>query len=897
MNKKAVGVDLMQWQTMTHKETIEKLNTDIEKGLSTAEANTRRIKFGKNILKEEKRKSFFQKLCVQFSDFMVIILIAAAGVSFITSFLSHESDYIDTIIILGIVIMNAVIGVLQESKAEKEIESLKRLATPLTKVIRNGKQQKVPSENIVPGDILALSTGDLVSADARIAESSNLAVEESALTGESFAVEKSEDKTFSAHTPMADCKNMLFAGGVINRGHAKAVVVATGMNTEVGKIASLINKEESAETPLQAKLSTTGKIIGVCIIIISIIVFILGICQNIDFLEMFMISISLAVAAIPEGLPAVVTIVLANGIRRMARQNTIVRKLPAVETLGHATVICSDKTGTLTLNKMTVQEIRNTNKKEDLKGTFAKELFTLGALCNNSSMTRNQGELTAQGEPTENALLMAAANCGIRKKEIECKYERIFEIPFDSQRKLMTTVHKLGKNKFRVVTKGAPEIIIKKCTHYRTANGIEPLTDGIITHIEKSNSEMAKNALRVLAIAYKDENSEPQKNLIESSLVFCGLVGIIDPPRPEAKKAVRECKNAGIKPVMITGDHIETAKAIAKDLEILTENSKFITGEELSCISDKELEKSVLSYSVFARVSPEHKVKIVKALQANGEVVAMTGDGVNDAPALKAADIGCAMGKSGTDAAKSASDIVMADDNFATIIEAVKQGRGMFENIKKSIHFLISTNIGEVMVVLLGFLMRIPPPLLAIHLLWINLVTDSFPAIALGMEPVDKSIMKRPPLDSKNNLFANGLGYNIVVEGLFIAAIGLLSYSIGRAFFDIDPANPIIGRTMAFMTLGISQLMHAFNVQSRKSLFITGFLSNLKLIYSVAFCMILQVITVTVPSLTKFFKTQPLNPLEWLIVCLLAVSPLLISELEKYVNLKSTHLYKKNNNF
>ncbi len=882
----------MHWHTMACSETIKKLNTDIEKGISSTEAHARKIRYGKNILKEEKRKSFFQKLAVQFSDFMVIILIAAAGVSFITSFLSHESDYIDTVIILGIVIVNAFIGVFQESKAEKEIESLRRLATPLSKVIRNGKHQRIPSEDVVPGDILALSTGDLVCADARIIESADLAVEESALTGESFAVEKSENKVFKSFTPLADRKNMLFAGGVINRGHAKAVVVATGMNTQVGKVAELINQEESSQTPLQAKLVTTGKIVGICIIIISIVVFIMGIFQNIDFLEMFMISISLAVAAIPEGLPAVVTIVLANGVRRMAKHNTIVRKLPAVETLGHATVICSDKTGTLTLNRMTVTEIRSAVKKEDLQSIFGKKLLKLGALCNNSVLSRNQGEITAQGEPTENALLVAAVNCGVRKKDLDSRYKRIFEIPFDSQRKFMTTIHKLKENKHIVITKGAPEILLKKCVYYQTESGVKPLNSELVNKIEKTNEEMASQAMRVLAVAYKEENSKPLPNSAESGLIFYGFIGIVDPPRSEAKRAVQECKDAGIRPVMITGDHLETAKSIAKNLGILTSNSKAITGVELDQLSENEFEKSVKYYSVFARVSPEHKVKIVKALQSNGEIVAMTGDGVNDAPALKAANIGCAMGKSGTDAAKSASDIIMADDNFATIVEAVKQGRGMFENIKKSIHFLISTNIGEVMVVLLGFLMRIPPPLLAIHLLWINLVTDSFPAIALGMEPVDKSVMKRLPLDPQKGLFANGLGYNIVVEGFFIAAIGLLSYSIGRAFFDIDPANPIIGRTMAFMTLGLSQLIHAFNVQSRKSLFIAGISSNLKLIYSVTFCVILQIITVTIPSLTKFFKTQPLSLCQWLIVWLLALSPLLISELEKYISLKDTYICK-----
>ena len=869
----------LNWHAMTIKNVVAKLNTDEKNGLSKKEADLRKYKFGENELSKEKNKSIWQKFLAQFSDFMVITLVIAAGISFLTSFLSKESDYIDTIIILVIVITNAIVGMLQESKAEKEIESLKVLSTPLSKVIRGGKVIRVPSKDIVPGDILFLKTGDLICADARIIESTSLAVEESAMTGESLAVEKSAQDILSEDTLLSDRKNMVFAGSVVNRGHAKAIVVATGMKTEVGKVALLVSKEKNTETPLQRKLASTGKIIAVGILIISVIVFILGIMQNVNFLEMLMISISLAVAAIPEGLPAVVTIVLANGVRKMAKLHTVVRNLPAVETLGHASVICSDKTGTLTLNKMTVVDVRSVENKEVLGNDFSKKFFTFCTLCNNSILSKQHGETIAQGEPTENALLMAGVNCKVDKRELDITHEKVFEVPFNSKDKFMITVHK-HKNEYIYVLKGAPESVIKFCKFYDINGDNAEFTSYTENKIKNSCKHMAESALRILAVAYKKSNVF-SKDFSKYDFIFYGLAGLIDPPRPEAKEAVRVCKSAGIKPVIITGDHIETANAIAKKIGILEGLQKSISGEELNNLSENELAKKINDYSVFARVSPEHKVKIVKAFQKNGNVVAMTGDGVNDAPALKVADIGCAMGKTGTDAAKYASDMIITDDNFATIVEAVRYGRGMFENIRKTVHFLISTNIGEVMVVLLGFLMKIPPPLLAIHLLWINLVTDAFPALALGVDPIDKNIMKRPPLEPNKSLFSDGLGYNIVVEGLFIAAIGILSYSIGRAFFDVDPYHPIIGQTMAFITLGLSQLMHSFNVQSRKSLVVTGILNNLSLVWSVLLCIFLEIITASVPTLTTFFKTAPLNSLQWLIVWLLSLSPLLISELEK----------------
>ena len=867
----------LNWHAMTIKNVVTKLNTDEKNGLSKKEADLRKYKFGENELSKEKNKSIWQKFLAQFSDFMVITLVIAAGISFLTSFLSKESDYIDTIIILVIVITNAIVGMLQESKAEKEIESLKVLSTPLSKVIRGGKVIRVPSKDIVPGDILFLKTGDLICADARIIESTSLAVEESAMTGESLAVEKSAQDILSEDTLLSDRKNMVFAGSVVNRGHAKAIVVATGMKTEVGKVALLVSKEKNTETPLQRKLASTGKIIAVGILIISVIVFILGIMQNVNFLEMLMISISLAVAAIPEGLPAVVTIVLANGVRKMAKLHTVVRNLPAVETLGHASVICSDKTGTLTLNKMTVVDVRSVENKEVLGNDFSKKFFTFCTLCNNSILSKQHGETIAQGEPTENALLMAGVNCKVDKRELDITHEKVFEVPFNSKDKFMITVHK-HKNEYIYVLKGAPESVIKFCEFYDINGDNAEFTSYTENKIKNSCKHMAESALRILAVAYK-KSKVFSKDFSKYDFIFYGLAGLIDPPRPEAKEAVRVCKSAGIKPIMITGDHIETANAIAKKIGISDSSQKSISGEELNNLSENELAKKINDYSVFARVSPEHKVKIVKAFQKNGNVVAMTGDGVNDAPALKVADIGCAMGKTGTDAAKYASDMIITDDNFATIVEAVRHGRGMFENIRKTVHFLISTNIGEVMVVLLGFLMKIPPPLLAIHLLWINLVTDAFPALALGVDPIDKNIMRKPPLEPKKSLFSDGLGYNIVVEGLFIAAIGILSYSIGRAFFDIDPYRPIIGQTMAFLTLGLSQLIHSFNVQSRKSLVVTGILNNLSLVWSVLLCIFLEIITASVPTLTTFFKTAPLNSLQWLIVWLLSLSPLLISEL------------------
>ena len=864
---------------MSAEQVLNHFNVKKEVGLNASAVKQKISQHGKNKLVEKKSKSLIVKFLAQFSDFMVIILLIAAVISFFTSIYEGNKDYIDSIIILVIVIMNATVGVIQENKAEKAIEALKKLSSPKAAVIRNGSETFVNSEDLVPGDILILKTGDLVPADARLIESHNLKVEESSLTGESAAVEKNADAKVREKESIADRTNMVFSTSTITSGNGVAVVVETGMNTQVGKIAGMIIKEEAPLTPLQVKLQKISKLLGIVAVSICFVIFILGVIQKVEPLEMFMIAISLAVAAIPEGLPAVVTIVLAMGIRRMAANRAIIRKLPAVETLGSATVICSDKTGTLTQNKMTVTTVCTSSGRVSLTSGESVKILSLSALCNDAKLEEVKGKsVKFIGEATEKALVQAAFNIGKNKKDLEKTYPRVDEIPFDSSRKLMTTIHKLGGGKYRCITKGAPDVLLKLCTQ---CDGVA-ITSSKQNNIIKLNNNMAADALRVLAIAYKDIAKIPKnKKELESGLNFCGLVGLIDPPRPTVRLAVSECKNAGIKPVMITGDHVITAKAIAKDLGIMQEGDRAMTGVELEKTSQQDLENNIYKYSVFARVSPEHKVRIVKAFQKRGESVAMTGDGVNDAPALKVADIGCAMGITGTDVAKSASDMIMTDDNFATIVEAVRQGRGIFENIKKTIHFLLSSNIGEIITVLTAFLLRLPSPLLAIQLLWVNLVTDSLPALALGVEPVDREIMTQNASKDKTSLFSKNMWKRIVMEGCFIGAISILAFTIGRVFFDTT-ITPVIGRTMAFAVLSLSQLVHAFNVRNEKSIFKTDVFGNIKLVYSTIICVVLQVAVISLPTLSLMFKTANLTPVQWLIVALLSLSPLVIVELEKF---------------
>ena len=850
------------WETLRKEEIIKKLKTNPKNGLNEEEVVFRRNKYGKNKLDDKPKENLLVKFLKQFNDFMIIILIIASIVSAGISYFQGENDYIDSIIIIAIVILNALMGVVQEAKAEKSIEALQEMTPLKAKVIREGITKEINAEEIVPGDIIILEAGNYVPADCRLLESHNLKIEESSLTGETEPVLKDANMIAKNDVSLGDMLNMGFMASIVVNGHGKAVVTETGMNTKVGKIANMIIENESPETPIQRKLGQVGKTLGIVCLAICVIIFIIGMVKNIDPIEMFMTSVGLAVAAIPEGLPAIVTIVLSIGVTKMAKNNSIIRKLPAVETLGSSKVICSDKTGTLTKNQMTVVEI---NAKD-------KELATkLSAMCTDCDITYEKGEIKIRGEPTEIALVQKAIDVNYNKLDLYKKMPRVEELPFDSNRKMMTTIHK-ENNGYLVITKGAPDVLLNKCN----------VTIGEKQRIERQNEKMAKKALRVIAVAYKKIATLPKgRDLerIENSLNFVGLIGMIDPPREGVKEAVRTCKRAGIKTVMITGDHILTAKAIAKELDILGPTDKAMTGKELDNITQDELEKKIKDYSVFARVTPEHKVRIVKAWQSTGAVVAMTGDGVNDSPALKNADIGIAMGKNGTDVAKSASDMILADDNFVTIVKAVKQGRNIYDNIKKAIHFLIATNIGEIVTIFMGLVLGLKSPLLAIQLLWINLVTDSLPAIALGLEPPEKNIMNRMPVDKKKGLFADGLWNKIIVEGTMIGMLTLIAFSIGNKYYGLE-----VARTMAFFSLGMLELVHSFNIKSEKSIFKVGIFENKFLIGSFILGVFIQTIVVIVPTFANIFSLVPLNKIQWLITLFISFMPIPIVELQKKIN-------------
>ncbi len=847
----------MKWHSMNCDEVAKIQMTDSKKGLSNEEAAKRALEQGKNCLEEKKKTSLLVRFLLQMNDFMVIILLVAAGVSFLSTYLRGENDYIDPIIILVIVVLNAVLGIVQESRAEKALEALKKMSAPMARVIRQGLQTRIKAEDLVTGDLIILETGDYVPADARLVHSNNLKTDESSLTGESLPVEKNIEK-LDKDIGLGDKRNMVFSGTTVSDGRGMAIVVNTGMSTEVGKIAHLIMSEENNETELQKELAGTGKILGIGALCICFIIFVIGILRNHPAWDMFMTSVSLAVAAIPEGLPAIVTIMLAIGVQRMSKKNAVIRKLPAVETLGGTSVICSDKTGTLTQNKMTVVE------------TFGEQerLMQFAALCNNST-----AEL---GLATERALVIGAKEAGIDKEKLDEAFPRVYELPFDSKRKLMTTVHR-GEEGYLVITKGAPERVLSCCKHFGEYSQ---------SIVEKKNEELTEAALRVIGVAYKRVttleivNNKIKNEDLEQNLTFLGLIGMVDPPRKEVSRSVKICKEAGIKPVMITGDHIGTATAIAKKIGILDGRGKAMSGTELSQTSQEDLTKKIYDYSVFARVTPEDKVRIVKAFQARGAIVAMTGDGVNDAPALKTADIGCAMGLSGTDVAKGAADMVLADDNFSTIVAAIKEGRGIYSNIRKAVHFLLSSNIGEIITIFTAILMGWSTPLLAIHLLWVNLVTDSLPAVALGLDPSDASIMKKRPFDRHKSLFSEGLWIRIFLEGLMIGTLALLAFSAGSFFYDFGPI-PYVGRTMAFATLSISQLIHAFNMRSEGSLFNINLLSNPYLIGALIVGTLLQVSVIVLEPLSKSFKVVPLNFTQWLLVASLSLVPLLVVELQK----------------
>ncbi len=863
------------WHSSSVEEIAKNLKTNINIGLSDDEAQKRFERYGPNNLKEKKKESIFVKFIKQFNDFMIITLIIAAIISAVVSKLNGEADYIDSIIIVAIVIFNAIMGLVQEQKAEKSLEALKKMSAPNAKVRRNGRVQEIDATLVVPGDIVILEAGNYVPADCRLINSYNLKIEESALTGETIPSLKDSSKILKENTAMGDLCNMVFATTIVVNGHGEAIVVETGMNTRVGKIAGMIIEDESPETPIQKKLAEVGKILAIACIIICVLIFVIGIFKKIPIIEMFMTSVGLAVAAIPEGLPAIVTIMLSIGVTKMAKKNSIIRKLPAVETLGSSSVICSDKTGTLTQNKMTVTEIRNCFGRAN--SNERKFILELGTMCTDTTEERINGKLGFVGEATEVAISNAAMEEGVSKSFLYDEMKRINDIPFDSKRKMMTTIHKYG-NGYRIITKGAPDVLLKRCSNCYSGGQVVPIFSKK-DDINEQNNQMAEKALRVIAVAYKDVEKLPEMQEMEKDLIFCGLIGMIDPPREGVKEAVRTCRRAGIKTVMITGDHLQTAKAIAKELGILKRGDLAIDGETLERMSQHELEQNIMDYSVFARVSPEHKVRIVKAFQSTGAVVAMTGDGVNDAPALKNADIGIAMGKGGTDVAKNAADMILLDDNFVTIVEAVKQGRNIYDNIKKAIHFLISTNIGEIVTIFFGLVLGIKSPLLAIQLLWINLVTDSLPAIALGLEKEEENIMSRLPRNPKKNLFADGLWWKIIIEGAMLGIFTLLAFSIGNRLYSVE-----VGRTMAFLTLGILELVHSFNIKSEESIFKIGVLENKYLVGALVLGVILQVIVVVVSPLAQVFSLVPLTGMQWLYTILIAVAPIPIVEIQKAVN-------------
>jgi Ca2+-transporting ATPase len=858
-------------------EISSNLKTDVNNGLSTEESKKRLEKYGPNNLSEKKKRTVLSMLLDQFKDYMVIILIIASIVSL---FLGEITD---AVIILFIILLNAFLGMIQENNAEKSLESLKKLSAPVSRVLRDGKVIEIESQYLVPGDVVFLEAGNFVPADGRIIESANLKIDESALTGESIASEKIAGKLSDKNLNIGDRINMVYMGTIVTYGRGLFVVTETGMDTEMGKIAKMLDNEDKVKTPLQIKLEQLGKYLGTGALIICAIIFIIGVMEKRPVFDMFMTSVSLAVAAIPEGLPAIVTITLALGVQKMIKRNAIIRKLPAVETLGSANVICSDKTGTLTQNKMTVVKIYTDFEELDLNDHYdnkADFLLECSTLCTDAFID-DKGK--SFGDPTEVAIVSAFEKNLSKKSDLENKYPRVAEIPFDSDRKMMTTIHKAHGNNYKVITKGAFDNVIERCKYILKDGKIENLTDDDKSKIKLENEKLGNNALRVLAISYKNADNIPERlnsDDVEKDLIFIGLLGMIDPPREEVKDSVKICKMAGIKPVMITGDHKITAMAIAKELGILNKGDMAVTGRELEAMTDDELYKKVKDISVYARVSPEHKMRIVKAWQRNNAVVAMTGDGVNDAPALKQADIGAAMGITGTDVAKDSADMVLTDDNFATIVAAIEEGRTIYENIKKSIHYLLSCNIGEILVLLIATLAGMPMPLKPIHILWVNLVTDSLPALALGVEPADKDIMTKKPRPKNENIFADGLMFRIPIEGIMIGLVSFIAFLFGLR------ENLTNARTMAFAVLTFSQLSQAMNARSNKSIFKVGLFKNRYMVLALAVSIFLQLVVILTP-LNAIFDIKNINIYDWDIIVLLSLSPIIIMEIVKALFFKT----------
>lgn len=878
----------MQCHNEPAERVLEALGTQAQTGLSAAQVAEKRKTYGENRLREKKKKTMLQRFFDQFKDVMILILIAAALVSFgVIVYEKNWGELFEPALILIIVVVNAIMGVMQESKAEKALDALKNLSAPHARVLREEKELVIDAAELVPGDVIRLEAGDFIPADARLLQSVSLKSEESALTGESVPSEKDALAEVAADAPLGDRANMVFSGCSITYGTATAVVTGTGMQTEMGKIADLLDNEQDGQTPLQKKLAGLGTYLGIMALAACAIIFVVGLFHNIPPLEIFMTAVSLAVSAIPEGLPAIVTIVLSIGVQRMVKKNAIIRRLPAVETLGSASVICSDKTGTLTQNRMTlvrayVDEGHHMEEIGPNNTPAVRELLRYGTLCCDATVTFDENGEHHIGDPTETAIVLAAHNNGMPKEKLHADAPRLGAIPFDSDRKLMTTVNRLD-GKTVVIVKGAFDVMMSRCVA------------GDLEAAKRVNDEMSAAALRVLAIGYKELATPPSdftSETLENGLTLYGLVGMIDPPRPEAKKAVAICRRAGIKPVMITGDHVVTASAIAKELGILQPGDRAITGAELDAMSEEELDKVVTSIAVYARVSPENKIRIVKAWQKKDQVVSMTGDGVNDAPALKAADIGCAMGVTGTDVAKGAADMTLTDDNFATIVDAVQEGRGIYANIKKVVGFLLGTNIGEVLTVFFAMILWHVSPLVSMQLLWINLVTDGLPAIALGMEPVENDVMDQKPKPKSEGIFANGYGWQIVLQGFMFGFLTLLAFKIGEG--GLIPlagftGSYAVGQTMAFIVLSLAQIVQACNMRSVHSLFKIGPFKNHALNGAAAISVALVALVLFVPGLNHVFELVYLPPLYYLVCLGIVLVPLLVMEISKLCGLIRHH--------
>ena len=907
----AVRKNARPWHSIPATGVIDTLQTDSDAGLSSQEANRRRQEYGDNSLKEAAAVPLWKKLAGQFSDLVIWILIVAAVIA------GLMGEWVDTFAILAIVLLNGIIGFMQEDRAERALASLQKLSSPMAKVLRDGAMHLLPASEMVPGDCILLEAGDNIPADARLLTAYSLRVQEAALTGESLPVEKNADCTLPDNASLGDRRNMVYMGTVIAAGKASAVVVQTGMNTELGNIAGLLNRSEREQTPLQKRLAELGKVlVWVCLLIVAVI-FGLQMMRGGKILETLLVSVSLAVAAVPEGLPAVVTMTLALGLQRMVKRNALVRKLPSVETLGSVTVICSDKTGTLTRNEMTVREVITASNRFRISGAgYAPQgdflqvdnlsdgqsagesiitalddpellpLLTASARCNNATVSEKDGEANIWqviGDPTEGALMVAAMKAGIAAHDSREKV--LFEIPFDSERKTMSVVVQSQDGRIVMHTKGAPEMILGKCDRERCGSAEVDLTDERRRAIMSSSSQLASKAFRVLALAYKDQASSSPETNQENGLIFTGLVGMIDPPRDEARDAVKKCRIAGIRPVMITGDHPETALAIAKELHIADDNSRVMSGAELDAASDEQLAVEVDTVSVYARVSAEHKLRVVKALKLRGQVVAMTGDGVNDAPAVKAADIGIAMGVTGTDVTKEASDMILMDDNFASIVNAVEEGRGIFDNIQKFVHFLLSCNTSEVLLMFIAAIFGWPVPLVAIQILWINLVTDGLPALALGLEPPEKDIMHRPPRPTEQGVLTKQRGLLILYHGLLITSVTLAGFWM---VYRGDESQLARARTVTFAIAAFSQLFFTFGCRSQRyTMPELGVFSNPWLFAAIAVSSLLQVSIMTLPFTQNVFAVSTHLTWEWVLIILLSMIPVTVIEVQKLIRANS----------